>query len=518
MTLIPSYFNLFDYFLGDERLGLIGSQTAIEFRGGRITYNELRREVDYWTEQLAGCGVREGDRVAILLYDSPEFISTFLATVSIGAIAVPINTFLSPEEVGFILGDCGARAAIVEDDLEWKANAGSRDDCSVIVIDTYSCQYLEPKDEVAPRPPLCGTTRTSPAFILYTSGSTGTPKGVLHVHGAVPVTIENYSENVLKLASVDRLYSASRLFFAYGLGNSLSFPMAAGATVLLDPQRATPDRVASIFEEQMPTVFFGVPALYNALIELKRGGASIDTSSLRLCVSAGEALPARIVEDWGREFGLQILDGIGSTEMLHIFISNREGEVVAGSSGRVVEGYEARLIDEQGADVPPGELGNLWVRGGSATSGYWNRRDLTASTIREGWVRTGDIYSKDGAGYFYHTGRSDDCFKVKGLWVSPVEVESALLAHPSVAEAAVVGATDERGLATARAFVVIRQDMGSEGLVEDLVSFLRSRLPQHKVPSQIEFLDELPRTATGKVQRYKLRAETRTKPRGGTDD
>jgi benzoate-CoA ligase family protein len=358
----------------------------------------------------------------------------------------------------------------------------------------------------------------SPALILYTSGSTGTPKGVLHLHGAIPATVANYSENVLKLGTGDRLYSASRLFFAYGLGNSLSFPMAGGATVILDPERATPDRAARILEEQMPTVFFGVPSLYNALIDLKRSGAAIDTTSLRLCVSAGEALPARIVEDWGREFGLPILDGIGSTEMLHIFISNREGEVVAGSSGREVEGYEARLIDEQGGDVPSGEPGNLWVKGESATAGYWNRPDLTASTVREGWVKTGDLYSKDSAGYFYHTGRSDDCFKVKGLWVSPIEVESALLAHPAVVEAAVVGATDERGLATARAFVVIRQDIDREALGGELEGFLRSRLPQHKVPSQILFLGELPRTATGKVQRYKLRTEARTKPRGGTDD
>ena len=507
MTLIPSYFNLFDHFLGDERLNTIGARTAIEFRGGRITYSELRREVDYWTEQISNAGVREGDRVAILLYDSPELISIFLASVSIGAIAVPINTFLLPEEVGFILGDCGARVAIVEEELEWKAHILSSDECTVLVIDTNCCQHLEPKDEIAPRPPLCGTTLASPAFMLYTSGSTGTPKGVLHRHGAIPVTVRNYSENILRLKEGDRLYSASRLFFAYGLGNSLSFPIAAGATVILDPERATPERVARLFEEQMPTVFFGVPAVFNALLEHSRKGATLDVSSLRLCVSAGEALPARIVEEWRERFDLPILDGIGSTEMLHIFISNSEDSIVPGSSGKLVDGYSAKLVDEQGSDVATGEPGNLWIKGESATAGYWNRPELTAATIREGWVMTGDVYRVVEDGFFFHIGRSDDCFKVRGLWVSPIEVENVLLLHEAVAEAAVVSAKDADGLATVKAFVVIRQDMDREGLLDELRGFVSSRLPQHKVPSRIQFLRELPRTSTGKVQRFKLRKE-----------
>ncbi|HET9529110.1 MAG TPA: benzoate-CoA ligase family protein [Blastocatellia bacterium] len=518
MTLIPSYFNLFDYFLGEDRLEEIGTRTAIEFRGGRITYSELRREVDYWTEQILNVGVKEGDRVVILLYDSPEFIAIFLAAASVGAIAVPINTFLPPEEVGFIISDCGARAAVVEDELEWKVSTTASEECTVLVIDTSACQHLEPKDEIAPRPPLCGTTKASPAFMLYTSGSTGMPKGVLHNHGAIPVTVKNYSETILKLTPDDRLYSASRLFFAYGLGNSLSFPMAAGATVILDPERATPERVARLFAEQMPTVFFGVPALYNGLLDFKRRGGSLDLSSLRLCISAGEALPSRIVDEWGEEFNLPVLDGIGSTEMLHIFISNREERIIAGSSGSIVKGFEAILLDEHGIETIPGEPGNLWVRGESATVGYWNRPDLTAGTIRDGWVKTGDIYRIEEGGYFFHVGRSDDCFKVKGLWVSPIEVESALLGHPSVIEAAVVEAKDKGGLATVRAFVVIRQGIEREGLKDELRSFAAARLPQHKLPSQIEFLKELPRTATGKVQRYKLRTGTRPRPPGGKDD
>jgi benzoate-CoA ligase family protein len=510
MTLIPSYFNLFDYFLGDERVNAIGSQTSIEFRGSRITYRELRLEVDNWTETLLNGGVNEGDRVALLLYDSPEFVASLLATVSIGAIAVPINTFLSPDEVMFILADSGARLIIAEDELEWKVNLSEgkvSEHCSALVIDTAQRQFLDPKDEIADRPPLPATTRDTPAILLYTSGSTGAPKGVLHNHGSIQHTVDTYANSVLRLSSSDRLYSASRLFFAYGLGNSLSFPLAAGATVILDTARPTAEYLAAMFEEQSPTVFFAVPAVYRGLLEWKAGGKALDASTLRLCVSAGEALPAKIFEDWHREIGREIIDGIGSTEMLHIFISNRPGNARPGSSGAVVEGYSARLIDESGREVAPEQLGHLWIRGPSATTGYWKREELTRETIVDGWVKTGDIYRKDADGFFYHVGRSDDCFKVKGLWVSPVEVESALVSHHAVSEAAVVAVTDIDGLATAKAYVVIRDQGASEALKQELRQFVASRLPMHKVPSQIEFIDEMPRTSTGKVQRYKLRTE-----------
>ena len=299
------------------------------------------------------------------------------------------------------------------------------------------------------------------------------------------------------------------MFFAYGLGNSLSFPLAAGATVLLEPERMDAERLARFIEDRKPTVFFGVPAVYLSLLDYRLSGGRVDLSSVRLCVSAGEALPAKIFEDWQHEFGLTILDGIGSTEMLHIFISNREGNSRAGSSGTVVDGYEARLVGDDGGEIGVNELGNLWVLGGSATSGYWNRPDLTEQTIKDGWVRTGDVYRRDQDGFFFHLGRSDDCFKVRGLWVSPIEVESVLIAYEAVSEAAVVSAVDDSGLATARAYVVIRQGERGESLKEEIRRFAGSRLPQYKVPSQIEFIEEMPRTSTGKVQRYKLRAESR---------
>jgi 4-hydroxybenzoate-CoA ligase len=518
MSVDPSQFNLVEHFLAADWLHQIGDRIAVEFRGNRVTYSELRNKVDQWARLIVNRGVNEGDRVALLLYDSPEFIACFLATVSVGAVCVPINTFLPAKDVAFILADSGARLLIIESELVDKAMSASsetEDRCAFLKVDTETRSCFEPGDAGARKELAVGaaTTRETPAFLLYTSGSTGMPKGVLHLHASIPHTVESYSKSVLQLTSKDRVYSSSKLFFAYGLGNSLSFPLAAGATVILDPERATPERISTLFEEQLPTVFFGVPAVYLSLLEHRAKGGALNTSNLRLCVSAGEALPPKIFEDWQREFGLTILDGIGSTEMLHIFISNREGQAREGSSGALVAGYAARLVDDQVTDVD--QLGNLWVRGLSATAGYWNRPDLTRETIQDGWVRTGDVYRRDENGLFYHVGRSDDCFKVRGLWVSPIEVEGALLTHNAVAEAAVVSVANKAGLATAKAYVVIRGEK-KEGLKDELIEFAASRLAAYKAPSQIEFIDEMPRTATGKIQRFKLRETER--PSGETND
>jgi benzoate-CoA ligase len=511
MSVDSSQFNLADYFVSEERLNQIGDRVAIEFRDSRITYRELRNEIGSWTQQLLNCGISEGDRVALLLYDSPEFVAGFLATVLIGAVAVPINTFLPYHDVAFILSDSGARLLIVESDLEDKLNlnGGLENGCTIVKVDTRTRSCTGLGNVGTGGHTRAETTRETPAFLLYTSGSTGIPKGVLHLHGSIPYTVESYAANVLRFTSEDRVFSSSRMFFAYGLGNSLSFPLAAGATIILEPARTSAERLAGFIEEQKPTVFFGVPAVYMSLLDFASSGGRVDLSSVRLSVSAGEALPAKIFEDWQREFGLTILDGIGSTEMLHIFISNREGNARAGSSGTVVEGYEARLLDDSGVEVGANELGNLWVQGGSATTEYWNLPEVTAQTIKDGWVRTGDVYRRDEDGFYFHIGRSDDCFKVRGLWVSPIEVESVLISHEAISEAAVVSGVDDSGLATARAYVVIRQGERGEALKGEIRRFAGSRLPQYKVPSQIEFIEEMPRTSTGKVQRYKLRAEGR---------
>src|SRR5262245_20377384 len=506
MTIDSSHFNLCDYLLGEQRLREIGQRTAIEFRGERVTYNERRSRTDQWVKRITSFGIAEDERVALLLYDSPEFIACFLATVSIGAICVPINTFLPASDVAFILSDCGARLLIVENELSEKLNQDG-DECQLLRVETTTRAALDDREPSLDEVLESRTTPETPALLLYTSGSTGAPKGVIHTHGAIPFTCESYAANVLRFTADDRIFSSSRLFFAYGLGNSLSFPLSAGATVLLHPERMSAEALSTFIEEQTPTVFFGVPAVYLSLIEFRARGGRASFTSVRRWVSAGESLPAKIFEDWQREFGQTILDGIGSTEMLHIFISNREGKARAGSSGVVVEGYAARLLDDFGAESQSSEPGNLWVSGASASIGYWNRPDLTEQTMKAGWVRTGDVYRGDDEGFFYHIGRSDDCFKVNGLWVSPIEVESVLMSHKALSECAVVAGVDKRGLATARAFVVIREGEGNQALIDDLRKFAMSRLPHYKVPSQIEFVEEMPRTSTGKIQRYKLRAE-----------
>jgi benzoate-CoA ligase family protein len=557
-------FNLFDYFLSDERLNEIGSRVAIEFRDQQYTYTELKAEVQFWASELARLHVREGDRVALLLYDSPEFIACLLAAAIQGAICVPINTFLHDDEIRFILSDSGARLLIAERSLATPLfTTGSDNESelgikvllieepgrrrSSIIEKNLNGEPGEPfqeemesdrREEIANgsqegkgaeiqntndlqegrnsevQNPKVFTTRETPALLLYTSGSTGTPKGALHIQGNVAATVEGFGKSVLRLLPSDKVFSASRLYFAYGLGNSLSFPLAAGALVILQSERPTPQMIAGIFHEQKPTVFFAVPAVYRALLDLQANGASLDTASLRMCVSAGEALPATIFEEWKTVFGLTILDGIGSTEMLHMFISNSEGEAKAGSSGKVVPGYEAKILDDAGQAIRVGEQGNLWVKGASAMREYWQREDLTSNVMRDGWMRTGDVYRQDLEGYYFHIGRSDDCFKVKGLWVSPIEIEEVLLEHPEVSEAAVVVSTGENGLATAKAYLVIRSE--GETLKDELYEFVKDRLPLYKTPTQYEFVKEMPRTSTGKIQRFKLRASSYFF--GGTDE
>jgi benzoate-CoA ligase len=498
-------FNLFNYFFNDVTTTFDLENTAIDFHRSKISYRELKDLILKRVDELAARGINERDRVAVLLADSPDFIISFFAVIALGAIAVPINTFSSRNEVDYILTDCGAKLLISEKTQLLKLAIQETDKFSVLEVGEIENEGAEMVRQNAHSVINRQLTQLSPAFILYTSGSTGLPKGALHSHGDIACTIETYGRNTLKLGIADRVFSASRLFFAYGLGNSLSFPLSAGATVILESERPTPQSIGRIFLEKKPTVFFGVPSVFRALLDLHKAQANIDTSSLRLCVSAGEALPAQIFEEWYAEFGLEILDGIGSTEMLHIFISNRQGEARAGSTGIVVEGYEARLIDEAGGVIPKEGDGHLWVKGGSAMLGYWHREDLTDEVCQDGWLKTGDIYHRDASGYFYHVGRSDDCFKVKGLWVSPVEVESALLCHPDVVEAAVVAGTDAQGLATARAFIVIRKEQGKNTDKQELLEFAKSKLATYKVPTLYEFIKELPRTSTGKVQRFKLR-------------
>ena len=482
---------------------------AIHFQGRDRTYGELRASTLRMAQALTSLGVERGDRIALLLNDSPEFIEAFIATCSLGAIAVPVNMSLPLEEQCSILHNCGARLVLAEDDI-----------CNTLLTHApeklrsasiYSAKSVLDKAVAAPEPDFPAANEDDPAFILYTSGSTGEPKGAVHRQADILYTNQTFCREVLRVTAGDRLFSSSRLPFAYGLGNSFTFPLLNGATTILCREKPSPEVIAHILAEARPTIFFAVPVVYNLLLEHHRGGSQkLDCSSLRLCISAGEALPAHLGEEWEREFGVPVLDGIGSTEMLHMFISNHEHDVRYGSSGRLLEGYEARLIDEHGDPTPDNVEGNLWIKGESAARYYWERPDETARTFVDGWVRTGDLYRRDSDGYWFHMGRSDDCFKSSGQWVSPVEVEGVLLRHPGVRGVAVVEDFDADHLPCACAFVV-RQDVESDAVAfeKELRESVALALPRFKQPRKYVFVSELPYTATGKIQRFKLRQSLR---------
>lgn len=520
-------------------------RTAILFEQRQITYAELREQTLAVAGVLRARNIKPGDRVALLLNDSPEFIASFIAICSYGAIAVPINMALRLDEQRAILNDCAAIVAIAEADLGRVLPPDPPDGLpylkQVVVVDRqqdregfttedtekhrkatpennalkiWSFGRLMSEAKVANADRMSAVPGTEPAddqpaFILYTSGSTGEPKGAVHRQSDIFYTNETYCREVLQLREGDRLFSSSRLPFAYGLGNAFTFPLLNGGTTILCREKPTPEVIARIFAEFRPTIFFAVPVVYRLLLDNHKNpktASALDCSSLRLCVSAGEALPAQLGEEWEETFGVPVLDGIGSTEMLHMWMSNHEGEVVYGSSGKLLKGYEARLLDPEGQPTPPGAEGNLWVRGASAASGYWNRPETTASTFVDSWVRTGDLYRHDAGGSWFHMGRSDDCFKSSGQWVSPVEVEGVLLRHKSIRSVAVVEDFDSDWLPCACAFVVRTDAAGDDLELEAALRELaRADLPRHKQPRRYIFVSELPYTATGKTQRFKLR-------------
>ena len=428
--------------------------------------------------------------------DSPEMVIAFLGIMGLGAIAVPCSTMLPPEGLAYVFKDSEATLVIVSPEHLDNAKAGGAPQI------TQMKELLEKAQPV----PLGQFDAGTPCLVLYTSGSTGQPKGAVHRHGHMPWTVESVARKVYGLQPEDRLFSVPRLFFAYGLGNSLSIPLGSGCSTILLSERPTPAAIASVFEKYRPTVFFGVPTVFRMLLEHAREGNRLDASSLKFSVSAGEVLPVATWNEWKALTGTEIIETIGTTELLHAFIHNTKDRNRPGSSGVVCEGYEVKLTDESGKTVEGAGRGNMHAKGGSAIPYYLNKPDKTAEMIRDGWVRTGDVYRRDEEGFYWFEGRSDDLFKCAGLWVSPGEVEEAVCRHPAVLEAAVIAEADDTGATIAAAYVLLRSSHSpSEFLAEKIKEEAAKSLPRYKRPQRIHFMGELPRTPTGKVQRFKLR-------------
>lgn len=471
-----------------------------------LTYGALHEEAGRFAGALARHGVRREERIAMIVRDQIEWPVVFWGSLKAGAIPVPLNTLLSADVYETILADSRASILVVSEEMWEVVEPATRDNrhLRAILVIGDAPEMTESYRDFTAGAPVMETVEADDdelAFWLYSSGSTGQPKGVRHVHGALRATCETFGDQVLGIREDDVVYSVAKMFFAYGLGNAVSFPMSVGATTVLFGGRPTPDAVYGIMASHRPSILCAVPTLFAAMVQAADG--KVD-HGLRLCTSAGEALPRDVGEGWEQLTGVEIVDGVGSTEMLHIFLSNRPGACVYGTSGEAVPGYDLRLVDEHDEEVADGEVGELLVRGPSSAEGYWNKRAKSQATFEGMWTRTGDKYERAEGRYTY-CGRTDDMFKVSGIWVSPFEVESALIDHPAVLEAAVVARADDTGLDKPAAFVVLKDgaDVPDADVLRD---FVKDKIGMWKYPRWVSFVDDLPKTATGKIQRFKLRA------------
>ncbi|MEM7247985.1 MAG: benzoate-CoA ligase family protein [Acidobacteriota bacterium] len=510
---LPLHYNAVDIL--EHNLAERCDKVALLSAERQLTFGEVSEETNRVGNALRALGVRQGETVGLLGLDSAEWVSSFFGTLKIGAVHIGLNTLLKPKDYAYMLADARARVVIVSEMLQDSIDP-IRDELPelehVIVIGTpkrdsdrsFTDWIADQSTELA----TARTHREDHCSLNYSSGTTGEPKGILHAHSDLPLTAQLWGANILGLTENDRTFAGAKLFFTFGTGGNLIFPWHVGASCVL---MAGPPRVATnvlnTISEFKPTVLYNAPTGYAATMATEGFGEKWDLSSLRICVSAGESLPAPIWEEWKERTGLDIIDGIGSTENYHIFLSNRPGDIRPGSSGKPFDGYELKLVDDDEQEVPHGEVGNLWVKGETAALSYLHQREKSRQTFRGEWLVTGDKYRIDEDGFYWHCGRSDDMLKVGGIWTSPVEVESTLLAHDAVLECAVVGKKDDSDLVKPQAFVVLKEGHeGSDALKDELVAHCKEQMAAYKRPRWVEFVDSLPKTATGKIQRFKLRA------------
>jgi len=509
---LPQIYNAATTFVDENIQAGRGNKTAIYYLDQQLTYQTVFERVNQSGNALKALGLDIEQRVLLVLPDCPEFVFGFFGAMKIGAVPIPTNPWMNAKDYEYLLTDSKAKVMIVHDSVLpevekiWDKPLHLK---HVLVVGTpvgravsFDSVVSKASNVLEAEP----TQKEDVAMWLYTSGSTGFPKGAVHLHRDMITITDLFVTPILRMGKDDICFSASKLFFAYGLGNSLYFPFRFGASTVLWPERPDPEKILQVIARYRPTFFFSVPTLYNRLLRVEK---NYDLKSLRICLSSGEPLPPSLFHQWKEKFGLELLDVVGSTEATHDFLANEPGRAKPGSSGQVTPAFEAKIVDDEGREVPVGEIGHLMVKGDANAPYYWNKSEQTKRTMLGEWLKTGDTYYRDEESFFWYCGRSDDMLKVGGMWVSPIEVENTLMEHPSVLEAAVTGEVDQGGLIKPKAYVVLKSEYkAGEPLKEELQAFVRDKLVPYKYPRWVEFVEDLPKTVTGKIQRFKLRGKS----------